>query len=88
MKVAITGTTSGIGKALKDALSSDHTVVCFDRPEFDLNIVEHLEKIDLWDYCPSRNFRPYHHITNEKDINHIAEYYCGLINAEFQINEK
>ena len=47
MKVAITGTSSGIGKALKDALSSEHTVVCFDRPEFDLNIVEHLEKINL-----------------------------------------
>ena len=49
MKIAITGTTSGIGKALKDALSLDHQIFCFDRPEFDLDKVEDLEKIDLKD---------------------------------------
>ncbi len=35
MKIAITGTTSGVGKALKDALSFQHEIVCIDRPKFD-----------------------------------------------------
>ena len=47
MKIAITGTTSGIGKALKNALSSQHEIVCLDRSEFDLSRIENLEKIDL-----------------------------------------
>ena len=45
MKIAITGTTSGIGKALKNALSSQHEIVCLDRSEFDLSRIENLEKI-------------------------------------------
>tara|TARA_R110000868_G_scaffold404845_1_gene683486 strand:- start:38 stop:652 length:615 start_codon:yes stop_codon:yes gene_type:complete len=47
MKIAITGTTSGIGKALKDVLSFHHEIVCIDRSEFDLSTVENLSKIDL-----------------------------------------
>jgi hypothetical protein len=47
---------------------------------------KYFSKINLWDYSPSRKFRPYHHIVNEKDINYIAEYYCELINTELQIN--
>ena len=47
MKIAITGTTSGVGKALKDALSISHTVISFDRPEFDLSNLKDLSKIDL-----------------------------------------
>jgi len=31
MKIALTGHTSGIGKALYDVLSKDHEVVCFSR---------------------------------------------------------
>ena len=31
MKIALTGHTSGIGKALYDILSKDHEVVCFSR---------------------------------------------------------
>ena len=31
MKIALTGHTSGIGKALYDILSNDHEVVCFSR---------------------------------------------------------
>ena len=49
---------------------------------------KYFSKINLWDYSPYRTFRPYHHIINEKDINHIAEYYGELINAEFQTNGK
>lgn len=47
MKIAITGTTSGLGKALKDALSVSHDVYSFNRPEFDLSTLEDLDKIDL-----------------------------------------
>ena len=47
MKIAITGTTSGIGKALKNALSSEHEIVCLDRTLFDLTKIEDLEKINL-----------------------------------------
>ena len=47
MKIAITGTTSGLGKALKDALSVSHNVISFDRPDFDLSKLDDLSAIDL-----------------------------------------
>ena len=47
MKIAITGTTSGVGKALKDALSISYQVVSIDRLDFDFSDVKSLEKIDL-----------------------------------------
>jgi NADP-dependent 3-hydroxy acid dehydrogenase YdfG len=47
MKIAITGTTSGLGKALKDALSVSHDVISFDRPNFDLSKLGDLSAINL-----------------------------------------
>ena len=47
MKIAITGTTSGLGKALKDALSVSHNVVSFNRPDYDLSVIADLDRIDL-----------------------------------------
>lgn len=36
MKIIITGTTSGLGEALKNRLSG-HELVCLDRPDYDLS---------------------------------------------------
>lgn len=50
MKVAITGTTSGIGSALATALGEDHDVWRVDRPEFDLLNDSTLHSMDLKGY--------------------------------------
>lgn len=47
MRIAITGTTSGLGKALYDALSPHHEVISINRPEFDLSKTEDVNRIDL-----------------------------------------
>jgi len=49
-RIAITGTTSGIGLALVDRLSGSNDVTQFSRPEFDLLDDHTLEKIDLSGY--------------------------------------
>ena len=46
-KIAITGTTSGIGLALVDSLSPHNHVTEFNRPDFDLLDDRTLENIDL-----------------------------------------
>lgn len=38
MKIVITGTTSGLGKACKDELELDHLVEALDRPKYDLDV--------------------------------------------------
>ena len=50
LKIAITGTTSGIGCATADLLASKHTVWCINRPEYDLLDDDALDRIDLHDY--------------------------------------
>jgi NADP-dependent 3-hydroxy acid dehydrogenase YdfG len=47
MRIAITGTTSGIGLALKSELCRDHTIVDINRLDYDLNLISDLEKINL-----------------------------------------
>ena len=47
MKIAITGTTSGVGKALKDALSISHQVVSINRTEVDFSYIKNLENVNL-----------------------------------------
>jgi len=48
MKVAITGTTKGIGKATKEKLLNlGHEVLCINRDQWDLNNIEEVSKIDL-----------------------------------------
>lgn len=47
MKIAITGTTSGIGLALKTLLSEKHEVLCIDKPDFNLSNLSVLSEIDL-----------------------------------------
>jgi len=48
LKIAITGTTSGIGKATKEMLEArGDTVVSINRPEWDLHDMEKLQEIDL-----------------------------------------
>ena len=49
-RIAITGTTSGIGLALVDALSKHNTVVRLSRPAFDLLDDNILDSIDLRGY--------------------------------------
>ena len=49
-RIAITGTTSGIGLALVDALSHDNDVTQLSRPDFDLLDDHTLDKIDLRGY--------------------------------------
>jgi len=46
-RIAITGTTSGIGLALVDSLSASNDITQLNRPEFDLLDDHCLEKIDL-----------------------------------------
>jgi len=46
-RIAITGTTSGIGLALVDSLSVSNDITQFNRPEFDLLDDDTLGKIDL-----------------------------------------
>ena len=50
IKIAITGTTSGIGCATADLLASKHTVWCINRPEYDLLDDDALDRIDLHGY--------------------------------------
>ena len=46
MKIALTGHTSGIGKALYDILSQEHEVVCFSRSNgYDIKYDITIEKI-------------------------------------------
>lgn len=48
MKIAITGTTSGIGlETLKLLEAEGHEVVSFNRPEYDLHDLDNISKIDL-----------------------------------------
>lgn len=49
-RIAITGTTSGIGLALVDSLSVSNDITHLNRPEFDLLDDNTLEKIDLSGY--------------------------------------
>ena len=49
-RIAITGTTSGIGLALYDALSHDNDVTQLSRPDFDLLNDDTLDRVDLRDY--------------------------------------
>lgn len=46
-KIAITGTTSGIGQALAIALLEAHDIMHINRPEYDLSDIHKLEKIDF-----------------------------------------
>lgn len=50
LKIAITGTTSGIGRATADLLVSKHEVWCINRPEYDLLDDDALDRIDLSGY--------------------------------------
>ena len=50
LKIAITGTTSGIGRATSDLLMSKHEVWCINRPEYDLLDDDALNRIDLSGY--------------------------------------
>mgnify|MGYP001626557762 CR=1 FL=1 len=46
MKIALTGHTSGIGKALYDILSQEHDVVCFSRSNgYDIKEDDTIERI-------------------------------------------
>ena len=46
MKIALTGHTSGIGKALYDILSQEHEVVCFSRSNgYDIQEDSAIERI-------------------------------------------
>lgn len=47
MRIAITGTTSGIGLALKSELGKEHTIFDINRSDYDLNLISDLEKINL-----------------------------------------
>lgn len=47
MKIAITGTNSGLGKSLAHYFESKHEIVSFSRPKFDLDNIHCLENIDL-----------------------------------------
>jgi len=47
MKIAITGTTSGVGEALKDALSADHEIISINRDKIDFSNIKNLEKVNL-----------------------------------------
>jgi short-subunit dehydrogenase len=40
MRIAITGTSSGIGKELRDQLIQDHNVVCVTRDDLDLSKID------------------------------------------------
>lgn len=48
-KIAITGTTRGIGEALAARLSQTHSIVHLNRPEIDLSDFDLLNKLDLSD---------------------------------------
>ena len=50
LKIAITGTTSGIGQVAADLLMSKHEVWCINRPEYDLLDDDALDRIDLSGY--------------------------------------
>lgn len=47
MRIAITGTTSGIGKGLKTFLEKSHEVISIDRTHYNLNDIAALNSIDL-----------------------------------------
>lgn len=52
MKIAITGTSSGIGLAVKNLLEADHEVVCLDITDGytidDLSIIKHILDADIF----------------------------------------
>ena len=51
MRIAITGTTSGIGKSTKELLESrGHEVLSINRPQWDHHDLDHLIKLDLRGY--------------------------------------
>ena len=51
MKIAITGTTSGIGKSTKELLESKgHEVLPINRPQWDHHDLDRLSKLDLQGY--------------------------------------
>jgi short-subunit dehydrogenase len=47
MKIAITGTTSGLGLALRECLQINHDVFVIDKPTINLNSLSDLQTIDL-----------------------------------------
>jgi short-subunit dehydrogenase len=47
MKILLTGSSSGIGKSLKNILQADHTVIAPSRSELDLSLVKSVHSIDI-----------------------------------------
>lgn len=47
MKIAITGTTSGVGRALKETLEKQHEVISLNRDVVDFNNYQNLKNISL-----------------------------------------
>lgn len=49
MRIAITGTSSGVGKCLSTLLKQDHTVIELTRDEYDLDYPWHINRLDYVD---------------------------------------
>jgi short-subunit dehydrogenase len=47
MKILLTGSSSGIGKSLKNILQADHTVIAPSRSELDLSLLKSVHSVDI-----------------------------------------
>jgi NADP-dependent 3-hydroxy acid dehydrogenase YdfG len=84
MKIAITGTTSGIGYTLAKNLRQRHTVFEINRPRFDLGLLSNLDQIDLTGVDVLINNAGHSNGGGVGLLNHKTEDWASIINVNLQ----
>lgn len=79
MKIAITGTTSGIGLALSKSLSISNEVIGINKPEYDLSDINGLGSIDLSNVDVLINNAGHSHGGGVGLINHNSNDWIDII---------
>jgi len=79
MRIAITGTTSGLGMALKTTLSKQHEVLCIDKPYYNLSDLSVLNNIDLSNFDVLINNAGHAHGGGVGLVNHNSNDWVDII---------